>query len=226
MSNEIIIISPEFGDGRGGVADYTSRVVEEWRGQWPLRFLVPSGDYPIPDGAESFARNSNALRAKLPSSGGKLLVQYSAYGFDRHGFPRWLLRALTDWKHETRGRLVVMFHEIWTFWPRWNRNRFVQTLHRRAIGQLVSAADATFTSTAGQGEHLRAVGARSIEVLPVGTNIRVSHEAVARKEAGVAVLFGLQASRVKALELMKADLCALFASACLTKIITVGGGNT
>ncbi|MEP6821107.1 MAG: hypothetical protein ABI946_02030 [Chthoniobacterales bacterium] len=232
MSADFCLIVPEIEAGVGGLADYTLRLVEEWPPLDHLRFLVPqgagtgrshAGSYPI----EEFARNAGALRKRLPAGDGKVLLQYSAYGFDRHGFPRWLLRALRDWKRERAGRrLVIMFHEIWTFWPWWNKNWIVQQLHRREIAKLLSVADAAFTSTASQAEHLRDLHPSSaIEVLPVASGVRLLAAAGTQRQTGVAVLFGLQSGRLRALRSMAGDLSALAAAGQLRKIVTVGGGN-
>ena len=210
---------------RRWVADYTRRVVEEWRGRWPVRFLIPGGAAAGGDRFETIARSGRALREKLPESGGRVLLQYSAYGFDRVGYPRWLLRELVNWKQKSGGLLVIMFHEIWTFWPLLNKNYLVQELHRRDIAKVSSEADAVFTSTASQAEYLRALTPRTVEVLPVGSNIRVASAAEGGRETGMAVLFGLQGSRLKALREMKADFRALVAARKITKLVSVGGGN-
>ena len=215
MTEEIIILCPEIAPGAGGVADYTLRVVEQWRDRWPVRFLVP----------ETVKRDGRALRKKLPAHGGRVLLQYSAYGFDRLGYPRWLLRELAAWKKSSGGLLVVMFHEIWTFWPVLNKNYLVQQLHRRDIAKLLAAADAVFTSTDSQAEHLRALVPREIEVLPVGSNIRVTEGTDARRP-GQAVVFGLEGSRIRTLRQMQADLRSLAAANKITRIISVGGANT
>lgn len=207
MSDDIVVITPEIAPGAGGVADYTLRVVEHWSGSVSVRFIT-----------------SKDLRPPgRPAFGGKILLQYSSYGFDHFGYPRRLLRALRDWKHETAGRLVIMFHEIWTFWPVLNKNYLIQHLHRRDLGRLIAAADAVFTSTSSQAEHLRRLSpASTIEVLPVGSNITPVRENAAVREPGLAVLFGLQGSRIKALRAMRAELM----SQRITKIVTAGGGNT
>src|SRR5450755_2366074 len=157
--NEITIIAPELAAGAGGVADYTLRLVEEWSGRVKPRFILPND-------------TKTNLRGKLPASGGKILLQYSAYGFDRIGYPRSLLRTLTEWKKTTGGLLVIMFHEIWAFWPLLNKNRFVQRMHRADIGHLITQADAVFTSTPSQAEHLLKLAPQcNIQCMPVGSNI-------------------------------------------------------
>jgi phytoene dehydrogenase-like protein len=203
VSREVLIISPEVTPGSGGLADYTLRIVQEWGDRADVRFS---------DGREI---------ANFPR---KILLQYSAYGFDPFGYPRSLLRSLIAWKRANpRSVLVVMLHEIWTFWPLLNKNRFVQSLHRRDLGKLARVADAVFTSTPSQAEHLTDLaGGRTIQVMPVGSNIPLVADLTAAREEGVAVLFGLQVNRIKTLREMRSDL----QRATLRKVITFGGGNT
>jgi hypothetical protein len=226
---EIVIIAPELNPGAGGVGDYTLRLLEAL----PLseeRLLVPqidrSGSASRQYRVEKLGRDRRAILEQLPGSGGKLLVQYSAYGFDHLGYPRHLLAALVDWKNATRGRLVVMFHEIWTFWPVTNKNFFVQLFHQRAIKRLLEYTDVVLTSTSSQAEHLRALSsAASIQVLPVGSNIRRKSDIDFSRKPGWAIVFGLQRTRVRALKKMLGGLGSLAATGCITKIISVGGNS-
>lgn len=208
MSDEIVIISPELSAGVGGVADYTQRLIDAWPGHKNLRVLVPGNAPP-----------------ELPSSGGKILVQYSAYGFDHHAYPKKLIRALINWKIKTGGRLVVMFHEIWTFWPITNKNFFVQLLHRHEIKKLIQAADQAFTSTQSQAEHLAALSPRTpVRLLPVGSNIRRNEDVDLARTPGHAVIFGLQRGRVRDLRKMRDCLRPLAAAGRIRKIISLGAG--
>lgn len=216
MSAELVVICPELGTG--GVGDYTLRVAEQWSAVRP-RFLVAK------TGTQLTNYHVEQLGSTLPPAD-RILLQYSAYGFHRYGYPRKLLRALVEWKRETRGVLVIMFHEIWTFWPLLNKNRPLQWLHRRDIGALTRSADAVFTSTRSQAEHLRVASGRAeVTVLPVGSNIRPTAELGGEKQRGVAVLFGLQGSRIAALRKMHEHLRSLAAGGVITKLITIGGGN-
>ena len=228
MSDEIIMISPEIARGRGGVADYSLRLAEQWQGTRQVRFLVPASTDGVPgNSADVVERSASALLKKLPERGGKVLVQYSAYGFDRFGYPRWLLRGLRDWKRRSGGLLVIMFHEIWTFWPILNRNYLIQQLHRRDLRSLLDHADAIFTSTPSQASHLRELNRSvTIELLPVGSNIRCIARGDKTRQPQLAVLFGLQTSRIRALQKTAADLKRLAAVERITKLVTVGAGNT
>lgn len=229
MSDDVIIISPEIYPGAGGLADYSLRVVEQWHGRVPVRFIIPAREDQFSDGparsVEVVARSTEAMLAKLPASGGAVLLQYSAYGFDQYGYPRWLLRAVADWKRHSGGTLVVMLHEIWGFWPVLNKNYLVQQLHRRDLRTLLACADSIFTSTASQADHLRALcPERAVEVLPVGTNIVPSFSAEKPRDAATAVIFGLQGSRLHVLEKLRDGLRSAAVTNHIEKLITVGGG--
>jgi hypothetical protein len=230
VTGETVIICPELA--AGGVGDYTRRLLENLPRIAGLRLIIPKignrpahlfGQYPVEE-TDGTARD---LRARLPAHGGKVLVQYSAYGFDRFGYPRWLIKALLDWKKEPQGTLAIMFHEIWAFWPIWNKNYILQQLHRRALRRLLRAADAVFTSTPSQAEHLIALSPRcAIEVLPVGSNIRRVQATEGERETGLAVLFGLQRSRLRTLRKMRPELKALGAAGKIRKIVTAGAGRS
>ena len=225
MADELVIICPELAPGSGGVGDYTLRVAEQWP-QIAPRFLVArKAEASNRLRIEQLDDEAGAVRNLPPDA--KVLLQYSAYGFHRLGCPRALLRALADWKRGGRGRLVIMLHEIWTFWPLFNKNYPVQWMHRRQLGRLLAAADAAFTSTSSQAKHLRTLcSGCDVQVLPVGSNIRVVAQTETLKQEGVAVLFGLQGSRIVALQKMQNELRKLAKLGRLTKLITIGGGTT
>jgi hypothetical protein len=217
MTDEMVIISPESIPGAGGVGDYTLKLLAHWPSLPNLRLLTPK---------ISRGRGTDAVLKQLPATGGKILVQYSAYGFDRAGYPRNLIRALIDWKTKTRGLLVIMFHEIWGFWPILNKNFIVQFLHRRSIKELLDCADVVFTSTSSQAGHLRALAPRTrVHVLPVGSNIRHDEDTDPRRKPGWAVLFGRQSARIRALRKMQGSLSSLATAGRFTKIITVGANG-
>ncbi|MEP6808718.1 MAG: glycosyltransferase [Chthoniobacterales bacterium] len=224
MREEVVIITPELAPGSGGLADYTRQFVKEWQGMFDVKFLLPSSSGCPTE--QSMGNNPAALLRKLPARGGKVLLQYSAYGFDRWGYPRGLLRTLVAWKRASGGRLVVMLHETWAFWPWWNKNYPLQQLHRRALGRLLRIADAVFTTTTKQATQLRDLHPQSEpEVMPVGANISPAPGALIPREIGCAVVLGRQVARVRTLRAMQAELTALAAAGCITQLITVGIGD-
>lgn len=229
MTDATVIISPELS---GGVGDYTRRLVEHLPRIAGLRLIVPKignrpasflGPYPVEE-TDATARD---LHDRLPTPGGKVLIEYSAYGFNWLGYPRWLIHGVLDWKRHSQGVLLIMFHETWTRWPIWNKNYVLQQLHRRDLRRLLRVADVVFTSTASQAEHLTGLSPGCpIEVLPVGSNIRRVATTEGNREGGLAVLFGLQRSRIRALRRMGAELKALGAARRIRKIVTAGSGRS
>jgi hypothetical protein len=213
------------------VGDYTRRLLENLPRMADLRLIVlKTGNRPVSSFEQYPVEESDStlrdLRDRLPVRG-KVLVQYSGYGFDGHGYPRWLINALLEWKKGPHRSLAIMFHEIWTFWPVWNKNYLLQRLHRRDLRRLLSVTDAVFTSTSSQAEHLGALSPGCpIQVLPVGSNIRRVQVTEGQKEMGVAILFGLQHSRLRALRKMHSDLKSLGALGRIRKIVTAGAGRS
>jgi hypothetical protein len=230
MNRKLTMICPELTSG--GVGDYTHLLLEHLPPQLTFRLLVPRiGSRPINIFAnhpvEEMDGTAEDLGRRLVKSGEIVFVQYSAYGFNDNGYPRWLINALIDWKKRSECVLVIMFHEIWTFWPLWNPNYILQRLHRRDLGRLLRVCDVIFTSTPSQATHLTALSPQSrVEVLPVGSNIRPIQSLNDDREAGTAVLFGLQQGRIRVLRKMGRDLKALGAAKAIRKIITVGGGQS
>jgi hypothetical protein len=227
MMDEVVIIAPELSPAAGGVGDYTLRLLNNWPNAAGTRILVAQpGPGLLPYRIAQLGGDQAAIEAQLPKGNGRVLVQYSAYGFDRHGFPGKLIRALVNWKQSTGGRLVIMFHEIWTFWPVTNKNYFVQLLHRRAIKRLLKHADDVFTSTQSQAAHLQELSPeRQIRLLPVGSNIRRCNDIDLTRNRGSAVIFGRQATRVRALIKINALLVSLARAGALSRIVSVGAGE-
>ena len=229
MTAETVIVAPELI--AGGVGDHTRLLLQNLPRISSLRLIVPKiggrplsafEEYPV----QEVERNRRDFRNRLPRDGGKVFVQYSAYGFSNHGYPRWLIETLMDWKQASGGLLVIMFHEIWAFWPIWNRNYILQFLHRRDLGRLLGTADAVLTSTPDQGSLLTALSPRCrVQVLPVGSNVPRVRTGEETREPGLALLFGLQSSRLRTLRRMFGDLKALSAAGVIRRIITLGGGR-
>src|SRR4051812_253715 len=120
MASDLVIITPELSAGSGGVADHTRALLRYWS-HGPVNLVLTANSVTANDSVPAeviqLAKTASSILEQLPANNGKVFVQYSAYGFNRLGYPRELINALITWKKRTGGRLVAMFHEIWTFWP-------------------------------------------------------------------------------------------------------------
>ena len=229
MTSELVVITPGLSPGSGGVADHTLALLREWPADLKLTLLMMDQAAAAREYAAQVRQlgpNRDDILAQLPPQGGKVFVQYSAYGFNRFGYPRDLIAALIRWKKRSGGYLAVMFHEIWAFWPVTNKNFLIQQLHRRALRRLLEVCDAVFTTTGSQAEHLRRLDNASVQVVPAGSNVAsrpVSLQSKRNQTWGV--IFGLQTSRVRALENMRQSLDTLSKSGRLSRIIAIGAGS-
>jgi len=228
VTSELVIITPEISPERGGVADHTAALLREWHLARPVTVFTPESCSAVESlmNVKPLGSGYRDILDQLPTVNGTVFVQYSAYGFDRLGYPRDLIRALVDWRRRGSGRLVVMFHEIWAIWRITNKNFAVQYFHRRALRRLLNVCDAVFTTTASQADHLNQVcPAASVQVLPVGSNIRRIEGAKISRQRGCAALFGLLPTRVRALKEMQRSLAALAERGSIAKIVTLGQGT-
>src|SRR5437762_14123436 len=105
--SELLIITPEFSDG-GGVGDYTLHLLENWPRLENLTLLVAKDlgqggrrNYQV----KRLGSDRGAILKQLPPGGGKILLQYSAYGFDGLGYSRDLIRGLLEWNEPGGGRV-------------------------------------------------------------------------------------------------------------------------
>lgn len=226
MSDELIIVTPELSPETGGVGDYTLRILEGWPDTKRVKVLTAkSAQTASRFRVENLGWDEDAILRQLGDAG-RVLVQYSAYGFDPRGYPARLVRALCRWKSTTEGRLVLMFHEIWTFWPMLHQNFFVQRLHRRAIRRLLECADTVFTSTQSQADHLAELSSRRpVHVLPVGSNIRRTDDVDLVRIPRSALVFGRQETRLRALRKMRPSLTSLAQAGIIDKIASVGAND-
>jgi hypothetical protein len=95
------------------------------------------------------------------------------------------------------------------------------------LRRVLQAADAVFTSTASQAGHLQQLSPRTkVRLLPVGSNIRRTSAIPQEREPGLTVLFGLQPSRIKALETGLDELRKLATRGIITRLVSIGAGTT
>ena len=184
---DLLQIVPALPPALSGVGDYALMLARELLAAHGVRTRFVSGDpgwrgneaAVAPFLAEAVcAREAVCLGSVLDAAGANdgvpMLLHYVGYGYATRGCPFWLVNALEQWKTRTRGRLLVLFHElyadgepIWTsaFWTspvqRWLATR---------LGRLADARRMTTTVAARQLRHIlgqRESARAEPEVIPV-----------------------------------------------------------
>lgn len=234
-SSPITIVLPQFPPTICGVGDYTFNLVTAWSNISEFNYLVVRGvdeskaQYPqlavhqLECNKELFV---SQLKKLAPQ---QLLIQYSGYGFHSLGCPVWLSKALTQWRKERDGKLIIVFHELWNKSPWWNKHFLLQQgLHRWSIKRLASIADGMFTTTSDYVEWLKSFSPKaSVKLLPVGSNIVPNQQrSHCARQSGIFVLFGMQGNRVNTLQLVQSEIKSLYNSRRLKKLLLIGGGNS
>jgi hypothetical protein len=183
---QIVQIVPALSPPRTGVGDYALAVAEKLRAAHRIEssFLVCSpqwrpGECELPFEVEVLDERSPAgLVAALERMAGKnapVLLQLSPYGYERNGFPLWLVRGLKKWQAGAPGRrLVTMFHELYAQGPPWTKAFWVSELQQAALRRILSTSSAALTNTRVFADVLERWSGRpsgGIRCLPTPSNI-------------------------------------------------------
>jgi hypothetical protein len=223
----LCLLTPRLPPKIDGVGDYSFRLWKSWPDpseQW--KFLV----------LESADESRNALRGapvravhKSKSSlqqelkdEGKLLLQYSLYGYDRNGAPEWLIAALTEWKAQNpQSKLAIMFHETWATGKPWQKAFWQTSSQKRCLKQLLQLADVAVTSNEANKRDLDSLNITTeVSLIPLGPSFDVS--AGDGKNWQQLLIFGQQGTRLRSLERHEDLIKALVSNGTVKKIV-IGG---
>ena len=164
----LLQIVPMLPPSISGVGDYALLLARELAASHRVqtRFLNGNPDWrgsaesmaPFPAAAVS-KRNARALLEGLKnaSSCQAILLHYVGYGYARRGCPFWLARALEVWKRRTRGRLIVLFHEVSGSGPIWTSGFWTSGVQDWLAKRLAQLADRSIVTTEIAAQRLRAM---------------------------------------------------------------------
>lgn len=106
-----------------------------------------------------------------PPPEGCVVLQMSAYGFQRRGVPLWLLRFFMERRRSIR-RFGVFFHELFAFGPPWSSSFWLSPVQRYICSQLAQISDFWWSNREGSAEWLsRFAPGKSHAVLPVFSSV-------------------------------------------------------
>jgi hypothetical protein len=178
----VIQIVPTLPPMVSGVGDYAVLLAAQMRRAFAINshFVIGNPDWQGPDEVNGFSvsrlttRTAKALVEALrecTASGFPILLHYAGYGYQKRGYPRWLVEGLMAWrKTQVQHRLVTMFHELFASGPPWSSSFWMSPLQKNLIGRLVRLSDAGFTSLKHYADQILEIEADSqtpIHQLPV-----------------------------------------------------------
>jgi hypothetical protein len=180
--SSLVHIAPQLPPAIDGVGDYCANLWRHWPEPEPdWTFLVTHGARETATAwneidVREFERNASSLGASLEQTDcDTVLLHYVGYAYQPKGIPVWLPGALEQWKrHNSKRRLVIMFHEMYARSSPLKSPFWVAPLARRIIRQLVTLSDAWVTSCNRYFRQLTTeFGARPTagRIIPIGSNI-------------------------------------------------------
>ena len=213
----IVHIVPTTPPTIDGLADYCYKLWQHWpspRPDWKcLAARVPD------DAATSwpeveitgFELSGPGLQRALEEVGARTVVlHYVGHAYQRRGVPQWLPGALRGWKNRSRGRLCVMFHEVYATGTPRQSAYWLTPISKNIVVQLLKVADVWVTSCEAAAAKLvgecKAQIARG-RIIPIGTAIEANSKVDFAREWPLAsknklrvAVFGLPSSRIAALQ--------------------------
>src|SRR6266496_2777035 len=212
MSAPLIQIVPMLPTATCGVGDYALAVARVLRVEFGVDtvFLVANSRGESAGRVEAFATMrlescskeflAEALCAatqgvEQPS----VLLHLSPYGYSRQGCPYWILQGLRQWKRQRQtGRLVTMFHELYSTEPPWRKAFWFGPAQRMVGGGIVRESELAITNVHLAGSRLESMDPSkrgAVEVLPIPSTVGepVAPGALSGR-ARAMVIFGLPGS--------------------------------
>src|SRR6266496_164882 len=188
MSAPLIQIVPMLPTATCGVGDYALAVARVLRVEFGVDtvFLVANSRGESAGRVEAFATMrlescskeflAEALCAatqgvEQPS----VLLHLSPYGYSRQGCPYWILQGLRRWKRQKQtGRLVTMFHELYSGGPPWRKAFWFGPAQRVVVGGLARESETAVTNVHLARTRLESMDRYkrgTVEVLPVPSTV-------------------------------------------------------
>jgi hypothetical protein len=177
---ELTAVVPRLPPVIDGVGDYALSLARELRERFEINthFIVGDPSWLGEETVEHFPvtklteRTEARLRETLPrQQSSRVLLHYGGYAYAQRGCPDWLVEALTNWRAEREGRiLITLFHELYASGPPWTSSFWLSPRQRNLTEQLARLSDSCHTSLAFYSGMLQQMGARA-QSLPVFSSV-------------------------------------------------------
>jgi hypothetical protein len=124
----ILQIVPKVSDDLDGVGDYARTLAKRFESDHGIKTMFAAGN-------------------EMPvSKSERVILHYVNYGYQRRGVPFRLLSILRKMRHDTRGRLVTIFHELYASGPPWRSAFWLRPLQIHVAREIARLSDAGIVS--------------------------------------------------------------------------------
>lgn len=228
-------IVPRYPPQIDGLGDYCHLLVKnlEDSHQIPSRIIIGDPAWrptrPVKDVMVLSSRGRVDLLKKLENAE-TVILHYVGYGYHHRGVPFWINRALKAWKAvSSKHRLIIVFHELWSFGPPWKTEFYLSLIQRYLVRQLHRIADASMTSVPIYIRGLEAIqsGKTIFQPIPSAFPTMISREGLSSRPSNRPIdiiTFGQEASRLQSIKTHQGFLQSLHLQNRLGRIRVVGKG--
>jgi hypothetical protein len=221
---KIAVIVPNLPPAPCGVYDYARKLAEHWpaRADWTL---ISPGEGSAWPGAQvrKVERDGASLAQQLRDLAPECVgLQFTCFGYAENGVPEWLADGLEAFKHQSKARLAIMFHEFAYDGAPWRRAHWRKPRQTALAARLCSVADGALTGVPQWQHEMQQVSGREVARAVLPSNIDPVEFASHQGPLSLGV-FGLPHSRERALHAHHKLLQAI--GPCTLRLIGFGLGE-
>lgn len=231
MSRPFVVITTRLPPAMCGIGGYSALLRKHWPGDHSVVTFLVVGEaaaaepISLTDTIVEFGGDPQRLGDAMRAIGtADVLLHYAGRAYDRLGCPRWLPRALAQWKREfPESRLMLIVHELPGRFPITSRHFWLGKINERIVKRLATLADVLVTNTENHARVLRRISGRDdVQLLPVPSNIEVISRENGTRTATQFVLFGLPFGRLQTLQLFDPKIREWISCGLLEQLHLIG----
>lgn len=209
-----------------GVYDYTRKLAEHWptKDEWTLVCTQEGYGWPGANAVRIERSGDSLSRALATLKPDAIGLQYTCYGYARDGIPAWLADGLELFKRTAKARLAVMFHEVSYDGAIWRRAHWRKPKQEALAKRLCKIAEVALTGIPERRQALQQATEHEVVLAAIPSNIEPLHSS-AHESPVVFGVFGLPATRAKALAGHKRLIAALAKNSRRVEIREIGSNN-
>lgn len=224
--DRIVQIVPRFPPVIDGVGDFARELGTQLQERYGTSTVFLNADRNQTAGCEAVMLQeqtalalSGALRAL---NAHRILLHYSGYGYHQHGMPSWLVNGLDCFLGNSKVRLSVFFHEVWSAGPFWTRSFYAGFAQKRLAFRLRDLANVALTSTPAMRRLLS--GDRAAVLRPISSSVSEPDffEQSPSAQRATLVIFGQEHSRSRTLKHHDKLIRTMTAAGLLESLFLVG----